>query len=118
MRTHRFAAVVALALSCAFLTVSCVRSLEAGEPGEAPGSVGTESSTMASEPTEPSSMGDEHTGEAQDPWTRADCQNAFVQNIRWCDTWTVTTRPACYGIMAGLHVACVKGAEVLNAADS
>jgi hypothetical protein len=38
-------------------------------------------------------------------------QNAFVRNIHWCDTWTVTTRPACYGIMAGLHVACVKGAE-------
>jgi hypothetical protein len=53
----------------------------------------------------------ERTGEAQDPWTRAECQDAFVRNIRWCDTWTVKTRPTCYGVMAGLHVACVKGAE-------
>ena len=83
--------------------------LGAGCPAEGTGPELTVSPESPDDPAEVERA--ERTGEAQDPWTRAECQAAFVRNIRFCDTWTVTTRPTCYAVMAGLHVACVKQAE-------
>jgi hypothetical protein len=48
----------------------------------------------------------ERTGEAQDPWTRAQCQDAFVENLRKCDSWT-NNKEVCQGMCAALLVACI-----------
>lgn len=53
----------------------------------------------------------ESVGEAKQPWTRADCQRAFVNNYRQCESWPPNVKPVCYATYAGLLVACIAGAE-------
>jgi hypothetical protein len=109
MRTHRLAAVVALALSCASLTVSCVHSPEADEPSAAPSAA--ESSTTASEPAEPSPMGAEHTGEAEDPLTKAECYEQYKSQLRDCIRKPAGDITWC-GLVAGMVFAgCIRLAE-------
>jgi hypothetical protein len=56
------------------------------------------------EPTEDSTA--EWTGEAQDAWTRAQCQDAFVENLHNCDSWT-EHKDVCKQMAAALLIACI-----------
>jgi hypothetical protein len=99
MRTHCLAAVVALALSCAFLTASCVRSPVAGEPSNAP-----------SDPAERSSMDAEHIGEAEEPWTRHDCYVGYTITYMLCGT-AGNLRPKCVAAVEEMLQRCLDRAE-------
>jgi hypothetical protein len=110
MQTHRVAA-VALALSCAFLTVSCVRSPEADEPGEATGEAPSSAGAESTTPTEPSSMDAEHTGEAEGDLTKAECYEQYKSQLRDCVRKPAGEITWC-GMVAGMVFAgCLRLAE-------
>ena len=110
MTTKSLAAALGIAFACV-LSASCMQATREAEATASP----DPSSDQTSEPighehvAEPEQT--ERTGEAQDPYTRADCQKAFVENIHKCYSWPVLDRPTCYVMCAGLLAACIKDAE-------
>jgi hypothetical protein len=81
-------------------SIGCV-----GAAGEAASPEPTASPESPDDPAEVARA--ERTGEAQDPWTRAECQQAFVDNLHKCDSWP-EHKALCQQMCAALLVACIK----------
>jgi hypothetical protein len=97
--TSRSLAAAVVSLSCVILTASCAVQGTA-RPEDGPRSDG-ETIDQAQEDSTA-----ERTGEAQDPETRAQCQEAFIKNLRMCDSWT-EHKEVCQQVAAGLLLACI-----------
>lgn len=96
MRAIRAAVLCLPVASCA---VSCIQSHDDSRPAavhDAP-----ESNRQA----EPPSAGPEGIGEAEEPYTKADCYAAWKHNMTQCTT------PECWALVSVLLGVCLKGAE-------
>ncbi len=71
----------------------------AGEPSDAP-----------SEPAAPSSMGAEHIGEAEEPWTQNDCYVGYTITYMLCGT-AGNLRPKCVAAADEMLRRCLAHAE-------
>jgi hypothetical protein len=101
MATQSLAAAIVVSLSCVILTASCVVQDPTAQSDDGPRSDGEAIGQAREDP-----MQAERTGEAQDPVTRAQCQEAFVKNLRQCDSWT-EHKEVCQHMAAVLLLACI-----------
>jgi hypothetical protein len=98
MRTIRNIA-AALVLSISVCAVSCVQSQDDSQPAAVPNA--SESIGQA----EPADTSPERIGEAEDPFTRAECYAAWKHNMAQCRT------PECWFACSVMLGVCLKHAD-------
>lgn len=98
MRTLRSLFAI-LGLLLAFCAISCVQSSQDSQLAA------VRNDLEPTEHAEPASTSPERLGEAEDPYTRADCYVAWKHNMSQCKT------PECWFAVSLLLSACLKRAE-------